>query len=251
MKVKRAELISHLKKVSCNGQIEEAVFSGHFETTSLAENQLLCVLAPPLPNTEPLPKEVGLANLPLVLKMLEILKGEGNEAEFVDVSVANDDGGFERFVIDEGYRGAIRLMTAHPSAVNTKVGPDGVEKIRGKIPDGAGIPLTASFVSAMADLYKSLSAEEVELHFGKDGGFAQVGNAHAHDFKRSIAEFKCGDREPFVLLLGQQFIDVLNGVTNFSEASMKVTGPRSPIVVHDGLYTYVVSPRTKPSDEKA
>lgn len=246
MKVKRAALSLHLKKISCNKQIEEAVFEGSFESSPVTEDRQLAIFAPPLEGAEPLAGELGIASISLLLDSLEVLKGDGNEAEFVEIDVI-EEGGFQRLLIDEGYRGKLSLVTAHPSAVNSRVGEGGLEKVRKAMPEGDGIPLTGSLINNTVSVFKLFKAEEVELQLGPDGGKMIVGNSHSQMGSFPLPELKAAS--PFSVLLSRQFIDVISNVTNYAEAALILgDGPRSPIVIRDGAYTFVLSPRVKPSD---
>ena len=63
MQIDRKDLELHLHRISCRGQIKEAVFSDAFATAAITPDMLLLVIAPGLNGVDALPQEIGLADL--------------------------------------------------------------------------------------------------------------------------------------------------------------------------------------------
>jgi len=241
MKIHRQTLIQHLNRVSCNGQVEGAVFTGAFATAALTEDHLLCVIAPGLPKVEALEEQIGVANISRLVKGLQILAGVGNEGVEVEVTVEDF-----RLVLHEGYRGSLHLLTAAPKTIGTAVEGETLKRLLEQCPTGKGIPLTKSLVDGIQDMFSLLKAEEVEIVVGKGkkAGKIVVGNANTADFHETPVKELVG-KEEYSLLFGKHFVDALGTVTNFSEAQLLLAGPDSFVVVEDSGYRYLLSPRSR------
>lgn len=243
MQVTREALITHLNKISCGGKLPETVFTGAFETAALTEDQLLIVVAPPLPKVEPLSEEVGISDLPLLVKSLGVLSGQGNDKTKVTVRIDK-----KRLLIDEEHRGLISFMTAGSGTIATRIKPPTLKKLLGQKPKGEGAPITKSLIDGIQSTFSLLKAQEVELHLHPDGGKVVVGNEHSHLAEFPHPELADGDQE-YTLLFGDHLVEVLKVVSDFSEARMHFTGPNSLLFIDDGTYSYILSPRQKGADE--
>jgi hypothetical protein len=242
VKIRRALLVQHLQKISCNGQVTEAVFSEGFATRAMTPDHLLAVLAPTLPEVEPLEEEIGIADLATVIKSFGFIGGEGNESVDVNVRVEN-----HRLVIDEEHRGVLRLMTASPKTIGTRIEKKTEAKLQAALPTGDGIALTRALIEGIQRTYTGFKAAEAELFVGPEGGRIQVGNANGH-----YAEFPSEDftaDQEYSLLFGEHLVDVLSGVTDFSSAVLRLGGPGKMILIQDGEYQYALSPRSRSADE--
>jgi len=252
VKIKRDALTRHLNRVACGGQVSEAVFTGAFATTALTLDHLLLVNAPELPGTEGLPGMVGVADLGKLIKGLAVLAGEGPEA--IDVEIRVEE---HRLVIDEGHRGVIHLLTAAPKTIGTRLEPETVQKLMAKAPElppkakkkgGAPgvIPITQSLIVGVRNTFTLFKATEVELFVGPKGGKIRVGNDNSDIVEFASAELKAAAE--YSLLFGEHFVDVFGVVTEFSEAFLLLGGPGEFIMIADGGYRYLLSPRSKGAD---
>ncbi len=245
-KYKREMLLQHLTRVGCGGQITEAVFTGAFATTAITPDNLLLVIAPGLPKTNVIFKKdqrVGIAELPKLMRAINVIAGAGNES--VNVNMTYED---HRLVLDEEERGVLRLITAQPKTIGTQVTDAVVKKLLAKIPkqDGKGIPLTRALVEGIRATFSLFKATEIELFVGPKGGKVRVGNDNA-----DMAEFPSDDlkaSKSYSLLFGQAIVDVMGIITDYSQAMLYLGGPDQFVVVADGGYQYILSPRAKGAD---
>lgn len=246
MKIKRDILIQHLQRIGCSGQITEAVFTGAFATTALTPDHLLLCIAPPLPKTRVLVKKgeaVGIAELGKLMKALGVLAGVGTEAVSVEIRLEG-----HRLVVDEEHRGILRLVTAAPKTIGTLVEEEVVDKIVAKAPKGveAGVPLTRALVDGIRSTFALFKAEEIELTVGPKGGKIRVGGDNSDTAEFESAELKAPAE--YSLLFGEHFVDVLSIITNYSEAMLYLSGPGKLILIDDGGYKYLLSPRSPGAD---
>ena len=246
MKIKRDILIQHLQRIACSGQITEAVFTGAFATTALTPDQLLLCIAPPLPKTRVLVKkgeEVGIAELGMFMKALGVLAGVGTEAVSVEIRLEE-----HRLVVDEEHRGMLRLLTAAPKTIGTRVDEDVAQKIVAKAPEGkdGGIPLTRALVDGIRGTFALLKAEEIELTVGPAGGTIRVGGDNANTAEFASDTLKAPTE--YTLLFGEHFVDVLSVITNYSEAMLYLSGPGKIILIDDDGYKYFLNPRSPGAD---
>lgn len=243
MKVLRAALVQHLEKITCGGQITEAVFSDAFGTRALTPDQLLLVVAPPLPDVEPLEEEVGIADLAMVTRALGFIAGDGNES--TDVNIRIED---HRLVIDEEYRGVQKLMTASPKTIGTRIEDANFDKLMSNAPEEKGIPLTQALIDGIKNTFAGYKATAVELTVGPKGGKVRVGseNGHYAEFPSKQLKAKTG----YTLLFAKHLVDVLAQVTDFGTAELRLGGPGKFILIKSGEYQYLLSPKKRAAEEK-
>ena len=241
MKLNRAAFIQHLQKIACNGQIEGAVFTGAFEAAALKEDHLLLVIAPALPKVAPLPGPVGVGDLGFFIRALGFLSGQGNDATNLQLTVEE-----HRIVVDEDERGSQYLLTAHPKTIGTAIAEGTVAKFLGKAPKGKGVPITQALITGVKTIFSGYKAEEVELHLEKKGGKVTVGSQSSNYAEFPVPELKVtGKEKPYTLLFGKHLVDVLSGISNFDAANILFGGPESFVIIEDGPYKYILSPRSR------
>ena len=246
MKIKRTDLVHHLQRIACGGQITEAVFSGAFGTTALTPSQQLCVIAPPIPKARALQKDpIGIAELGKLMRALAILSGQGSEA--VDVQLRLEK---HRLIVDEAHRGVLKLMTAVPKTIGTYIDEATGKKLLAKCPKQKdGIPLTRELVEGIRATFSLFKATEIELFLGPKGGKVRVGST-----KADMAEFASDDLKAdkeYSILLGDYFVDVLGVIANYNEALLCVGGESTFVLVVDGGYKYILSKLARPKDDEA
>lgn len=242
MKITRSKFAQHLTRLACNKQVTEVVFCNGFAADALTPDQLLLVSVPDLAGAEPLEGEIGVADLELLSRAARMLQGEGNTGVEVDVYV---EGG--RLVIDDGPRGVQRLVLAAPKTIATRIEAATVAKLFDAVPDGLSVDLARSTLEGVRDAFTLYKAEEVELQVGPAGVKIIVGTERSHR-----AEFPVSDTasmQSFSLLFGKHLVDVFGIVTDFSSAKMRVGGPGKAILIEDGEYCYMLSPRSRSADE--
>jgi len=250
MKLARDKLVQHLQRIMCNGQINEAVFTGAFETTALSPDHQLLVVAPALPKTRVLAKKgemVGVADLDLFRWAATVRAGTGNEAVNVDITFEN-----HRLLIDEGTdRGVLDLKTADARTISTFIESEVVEKLFEKAPkEKGGVAITEDMADAICTTFRRMKVAEIELFIGPDGGMFRVGNPEvSHAYKRVCAELKAP--QEYSLLFGEHLAHVLNVVTNYAEARLFFGGPDGFVLINDGGYKYILSSRAKSADEES
>ncbi len=250
MKTKRDLLIRHLHRISCKGQINEVVFSAAFAAAALSLDHLLLVLAPTLPKTNVLFKkneDAGIADLSKLIRALGVLSGAGKES--VDVEIRHEHrNGDHCIVIDEDYRGLLKLLVAAPKTIGTSIEQEVVGKLLAKAPkaNGVGIPLTRALVDGIRETFSLLKAEEIELQVGPDGGVVRVGGEHTDSAEFTSEDLK--SPKVYTLTFGGHFVDVLSTVVNFNEAMLYLGNPKSPALVDDVGYQYLLLPKSKPAD---
>lgn len=85
MKLDFEALHWHLRRISCNGQISDVVFSGAFQASAISYDGGLLVMAPPLDGASSLRRDIGVPDLGLLLKRVEALRlpGVGGRHEIV------------------------------------------------------------------------------------------------------------------------------------------------------------------------
>lgn len=243
MNLRREDLIQHLKRINCAGKVKQAIFSGAFEAQALTPDHLLLIKAPGLDGVEEgegLEAPIGVADLDLFIKSLSMIPGSEDDVG-CDVSVEN-----HRLVIDEPGRGSVRLLTAQPRTIETRVEDTVVTSLLEGIGDIV-VPLSFGFISGVQRAFDGLKATDIEMVLGPSGGSIRVGDEASHMAQFPLAELTSGT--PVKLNFGEHFISVLKTVD--AEAVMYIPiEPNKPIIVQDGDYFYMLSPRSYGADKK-
>lgn len=242
MKVNRSKFIQHLNRLACAGQCTEVVFTDAFAATALTPDQLLLIDIPAMDGAEPLEKEIGVANLDRFIKSLKLLPGEGNTGVEVDIYVKDN-----RLVIDDGSRGVQKLLTAAPKTIATRIEGTTADNLFKAVPQGGKVNLSRSVLEGVCSAFSLYKAEEIEIKIGRIGGKILVGTE-----KTDRAEFDLDvtSEEEYTLLFGKHLVDVFSIITDFSSAALQLGGgSKKPILVIDGDYTYMLSPRARSADE--
>jgi len=221
--------------------VDEVVFSDGFATSALTQDHLLCVIAPSIPKAD-LKEEIGIGRLGFFVKALGALSGVGNDAVEVNITVKE-----HRLLLNEDERGKQFLLTANPSTIGTRIDEETREKLLKAAPEGDGIPLTRALVEGIQNTFALYKAEEVELHIGAKKGKYSVGNENSDYSEFPDKSLAHGGKkaDDYSLLFGQHLIDVLGIISNYSEASLLLGGPDTMIMIKDGEYRYILSPRSK------
>lgn len=244
MKVNRSKFVQHLARLECGGQFTEVVFHKGFAVKALSVDHLLAVIAPNLEGAAPLPKEIGVTNLGRLAKALRLTPGEGNVG--VDVDVYVDD---NRLVIDDASRGGAvqRLVLAEAKTVSTQIDAETADQLFSAIADGKPATLTRAVLEGVCAAFGLYKAEEVEIRVGAEGIVICVGTE-----KTDRAEFTLDDRrqkETYSLLFGKHLISVFAIINDFSSAKLRLNGPAAPVMIEDGEYKYMLSPRSRSVEE--
>lgn len=235
MKINRNKFIQHLNRLACAGQVTEVVFYDGFAATALAPDRLLLVDVPEFDGAEPLEAEIGVANLDRFQKALRLLTGEGNTGVEVDIYVKDN-----RLVIDDGGRGKQELLLAAPKLIATRIEGATADKMFQKIPAEQTIALTRGILEGVEAAYSLYKPEKIEIQVSRLGGKIFVGTDKTD---RAQFDLDVTSKTEYTLSFGKHLVDVFSVITDFSSAQLQLGGPDQPILVIDGEYTYMVSPR--------
>lgn len=242
MQIDRKDLELHLNRISCRGQIKEAVFSGAFATTAITPDMLLLVIAPGLDGVDDLPQEIGLADLEKLRTACRLFTDAGEEVgAAADVSIVDNN------LVIQNQRGRSRLVTAAAKTIATRVSPDTVKALQEQVGD-LSIPLTRETIEDVRDAFAGLKAEEIELSVGPDGGQIRIGGPNSDQAELPLPDLK--SPEEYALTFSGHLIDVLTTVTD-EDATLLLAGPGKLITIRDGDYNYMLSPRAPSADNKA
>jgi hypothetical protein len=243
MKVVRAQLVQHLSRIFCNKLCSEVVFRDAFGATLLTPDQQLLIVAPSLESVEPLADEIGVQDLSLLTKALRLFGAEGNYGRDVTIYVEEN-----RLVIEEE-RGTQRLVLSAPKTIATRIEQATVDKILGAISDEApAVQLTSDTLSAVRGAFGLYGAEEIELRASKGQLRIIVGTDKTHRAEFTIEAEEMVDE--FSVILGRQAIEVFASASDLN-LTVTLTAPDKPVLVTDGEYSYILSPKARSADERA
>lgn len=237
MLLDKRKLTDHLSRILCGGQIKEAVMHGAFECHAITVNTQLLVIVPPLPKAETLPEEVGILDLDLVNRLISTLSGDGGE---VGLEIKGN-----RLLAEQRHGGKIKMVTAAPSTISTRIGAD---KVTGAMAlferEGKKVPLNQSTVQGVLETSRLLKATQINLTVGPEGSTFVVGqgNEHSHTAEFALGQLKA-DVTYELPIDANILTDVFSGVSDFTQAELVVTGPDSLVMVQEGGYKYVISPQ--------
>ena len=242
MNIDRKDLELHLHRIACRGQINEVVFNGAFATAAITPDMLLLVIAPGLNGVDPLPQEVGIADLEKLLTACQLFTDAGEEvgAE-ADVSIVDNT------LVIQNQRGRCRLLTAAPKTIATRVAAETVKALEAQV-GTLVVPLTRAMIEDVRDAFAGLKAEEIELSVGPEGAQIRIGGPNSDLAELELPELK--SPEAYALTFSGHLIDVLTTVTD-EDATLLLAGPGKLITIRDGEYSYLLSPRAPSADNKA
>lgn len=241
MKVNRQKFLLHLSRLLCDGQATEVVFGGAFSSNALTPDQMLMVVAPDISGVEPLSEEIGVADVPTLISALKLLQGEGNIGVEVNVYVEDN-----RIVINDGDRGVQRLLIAAPRTIATRIEQETVDAILKDAPKDKSVALTRAIVDGVRGAFRLYKAEEIEIHVGPKGSKIVVGSERTHQAAFAV---DAKSKEEYVLIFGRHLVDVFGVISDYSSAALRLGGPGKPILVEDGGFRYILSPRIRSADE--
>lgn len=242
MNIDRKDLDLHLHRISCRGQIKEAVFGGAFATAAITPDMLLLVVAPGLNGVDPLPEEVGIADLEKLRIACRLFTDAGEE-----VGAAAEITIVDKVMVIQNQRGRSRLITALPKTIATRVPPETVKALEAQV-GAVEVPLTRETIDDVRDAFAGLKAEEITLQVGPKGGMIRVGGANTDQAELELAELKAP--EEYTLTFSDHLIDILTTVTD-EDATLLLAGAGKLIAIRDGEYSYYLSPRAPSADNKA
>lgn len=242
MRIDRKDLELHLRRISCGGQIKEAVFNGAFATAAITPDMLLLVTAPGLNGADPLPQEIGLADLEKLRTACRLFTDAGEE-----VGAAAEIDVVDNVLVIQNQRGRSRLVTAAPKTIATRVVPETVKALEGQI-GTLSVPLTRETIEDVRDAFAGLKAEEVTLTVGPEGGQIRIGGENSDQAELELPDLKAP--EQYDLTFSAHLIDVLTTVTE-EDATVVLSGPGKLIAIRDGEYNYLLSPRAPSVEKKA
>jgi hypothetical protein len=240
MRLRREAVLDHLRRISCRGKIKEVIFTEGLAAAALTPDHLLLVVAPALLGAEDLKETIGVAAVDLLIKAITMVPGSEDD---VGIDITFED---HRLVLNESERGGrIRLLTAAPRTIATRVEPAIVDQLLQRI-GSTVMPLLPGLLTSVCDAFSGLKAEEVEVLVGPEGGMIRVGDAASNLAEFPVEELRA--ETEYALNFGAHLIDVL--ATVGPEAILYLGAAGQQIAIQDGEYTYLLSPRAVGSDRK-
>jgi len=245
VKINRSKFVQHLERLSTAQQIKEVVFTDAFTATALTPDHLLLVVAPEVDGAEPLEDEIGVNDVDVLVRALKLAPGEGNEGVEVDVYLKE-----HRLIIDDEDRGMSELVVSSPKTITTRVESATVEKILKATEDADEVELTRTAIEGVRGAFGLYKAEQVQIQVDGDGVRFVVGDDNTNRFRVPLAD-EPAPKNGYTLLFGKHLIDVFSVIVDYSAAVLKLSGPNKPIVIEDGEYQYILSPRKAAAEAKS
>lgn len=152
----------------------------------------------------------------------------------------------KRLIIDDKERGYQELIIAAPRTIATRIEGETVKTLLADAPSGKSVPLTRSVVDGVRNAFGLLKAEEVQLVVGAKESKIIVGSERTD---RAVYPIDYKSKDEYTLLFGKHLVDVFSIISDYSTASFNVGGEGKPILVQDGGYRYLLSPRIRSADE--
>jgi len=242
VQIDRKDLELHLNRISCRGQIKEAVFSGGFATTAITPDMNLLVIAPGLNGVDPLSEEIGLADLEKLRTACRLFTDAGEEVGAA-AEVAIVDG----VLVIQNQRGRSRLVTSAPKTIATRVAAETVGALKEQI-GTQEVALAREIIDDVRDAFAGFEAEEVTLSVGPKGSRIRVGGANSDQAELELDGLKVP--EQYDLTFAGHLIDVLTTITE-EDATLLLAGAGKLIMIRDGEYSYLLSPRAPSAENKA
>jgi len=240
MKMLRETLRRHLTRVACGGEITDAVFTGAFATAVMTPDQNMLLITDGVQDGKAPWREVGIVDLPMLIGALGVREGDRDELADVKIDMWKD------FLLVDG-KG--RVPTGEPRVIGSRTDDDVVADLQKKIAQAETIVLRGSEVREICKAFSVFKADYVTLHVGPGNGRVTVGDEEKGGHWDAQVKQLVDDQE-YDLTFSHHLIDVLATVVDDEDFALHLTGPDSVVGLTGGGYTYIISPRAKPADER-
>lgn len=231
MLVERKKLTEHLSHLNCGGLLKDVILTDRFKAAGFSINQDLLVVTQGLDKADPLPAELGVVNLELLIRSLGI--GDDEKVSF-DI-----DG--PHLILQSSDR-KISLVTAAARVIGSRADEHMVDKLlkplTGALP---WAKLGLRIVTGIQEGIQILAAEHVIFHVTPKGTRIVVGESAANSIEFNFPELKY-ETEYQLMFHAGLISPVLKQITDFTKAEMLLTGPESVVPIREGNYMYVMSP---------
>lgn len=238
MLVDKDRIVAHLHKLYTNGQVPEAIVTGAFSAAAVSPDQQLIVVVPGLDKVEALGSEpIGIVDLDLFIKSLKSLSGDGG-----DIGVVYEG---NRLKAEQRHGGRMSFATASPTTIGTRISEDSLSKAKAFIEKGTAVPLDQTTVQGVLETTKLLKADEIMVRVKEGGGHIFVGAEVSHNATFDMPKLVPQDgQDDYTLPVSASvLIDVLQQVSDYTQAQLVLTGPDSLLAIREGEYMYIVSPK--------
>lgn len=231
MLVYRKKLIDHLSKINCGGLLKDTVLHSRFACRGFSVNQDLFLSTGDCEWATPLASEVGVVNLELLIKVLEI--GDDEKISF-DVE--------GQFLVLQSSDRVIKLVTAAPRVIGSRAEPHLVEHVMAMIPaEAKWVHLGARLVNGIQEAIQKLSAENVLLFASPSGTRVVVGEEKQNSITFQFPELVAAS--DYQLVFHSALVaPVFKQVTDYTKAEICLTGANSVVPIREGAYMFVISP---------
>lgn len=238
MLIDKDRIVDHLNRIHVNGQIPEVVVKNAFSASAISASQQLIVVAAGLDKVEPLSnEEIGIVDLPLFIRSLRSLSGEGGQ---LGIQYAD-----KRLRAEQRHGGRMSFATASPSTISTRLEDGTAEKALAGTTGGVAVPLEKNVVDGVFETTKLLKAEEIQINVKRGGGNIFVGAEVSHNATFDVEKMQPREGESDYTLYADAavFTDVLQQISDYTQAQIILNGPQQLFAIKEGLYTYIISPK--------
>lgn len=232
MLVDRPAFVNHLRRITCDGILPEAVVRDSFSSYGASVDRGFFVQAGSLPGCDPLVKEIGLPNLSLLLRALESFEDDKVAFDVVDSHV----------VLQTNER-SYRLVMANPATISTRIDSETRDQCLKFLEGGTQHPLEQGFVKGMLKASQILKDKELLLRMvvGPTGSRFIVGDPKINAATFSLPEFRSTGETYTLVLPPAHTLGAFSQLSDFTRASMTLTGPDGVIGLREGDYLYIIS----------
>lgn len=239
MLIDKDRIVGHLKKLRCNGQIQEAIVVGAFSSAAVSASQELIVIVPGLDKVEPLSSEpVGVVDLELFIRALGSLSGDKG-----DIGIVFEN---NRIRAEQRHGGKMSFAVASPTTIGTRISAETQVQAVAFIEKGVEVALDQTTVNGVLETAKLLKAEEIQINVRVAGGNIFVGAEVSHNATFEVAKLVpvVGTPDYTLHINAAILLAVFEQITDYTQAKLILTGPDSMVAVREGGYIYIISPKS-------
>ncbi len=235
MEVSRDDLISHFRHIHLGGEIQEATFTDNLQCTAISGAQTILIRAEGLPGGYPLPKPVGIIEIPTVLKALERLSPQRLKVA-IDFDTTNG-----MFSFSTENNGRVCFATSTPRLIATHVDPQFVDTFVSRISDGDRAPISATFSELVRNAAMIIGSKVISLAVRENGTQVRVGSPSRGEFCEFMFPALKSSEAYELQLDADDLIPVLKETQDYTRAELLTSGPDGLVAVREGPYMYVIS----------
>lgn len=234
MEFDRDELLTHLRRIHCDGKVSQVAFQPDGSVNAMTRNRVLFLSSPPFHDGFS-QEAIGLGNLK---RLIDVVKKSTRSGDNVVLEV-NDS--HTRLIVRPDGDTRYQLVLSDPERVKTSVDERAVQAISDELGKNDDFILPQNVADQLLTAHKVLNKpEELKVRVMDDKTLLQFGD-NTGDHGRFQVNVTHEDGPYKLSLRASYVVSVLERIDDFYQANMIFTGPESVVGFEYKGYTYAIN----------